>query len=153
MSIFEIEGKKYFVSGGVFVETLPPYKLLSEYFAEDELHKTFNEKFLDSSVKGLDRLNGHQFKSNIDEHCFNINRKCMSGKYEFTPYAEVLQLKGRAKHPRVIGIPTVRDRLVLNQLKNILSHVFSEYVPKTRANTLIHKISREIKRIESTPIH
>lgn len=148
--MFEVDGKKYFLSGGVFVETLPPYKLLLEYFSEDELKKTFNEKFSESSVKGLDRLNGLQFKNNLDEHCSNINRKCMSGQYEFTPYAEVLQLKGRAKHPRVIGIPTVRDRLVLNQLKNVLAHIFSEYVPKTRANTLIHKISREIKQIEET---
>jgi len=72
----------------------------------------------------------------------------MSGQYEFTPYAEVLQLKGRGKPPRVVGIPTIRDRLVLNQLKNILAFVFPEYVPKIRANTLIHKISRGIKTIE-----
>ena len=148
MNIFEIDGKKYFLSGGEVVETLPPYKLLSVFFNTDELKKTFNEKLLASNIKGLDRLNGSQFNNKLDEYCSNINRKCMSGQYVFTPYAEVLQLKGRGKLPRVIGIPSVRDRLVLNQLKNILAHIYPECVPKTRANTLIHKISREIKNIE-----
>lgn len=150
MSIFEIDGKKYFLSGGELVQSLPPYKLLSEFFSEDELKKTFNEKFIESGIKGLDRLNGYQFNNKLEEYCSNINRKCMSGQYEFTPYAEVLQLKGRGKYPRVIGIPTVRDRLVLNQLKNVLAHIFPECIPKTRANTLIHKISREIKLIEES---
>jgi retron-type reverse transcriptase len=147
---FEIDGKKSFLSGGEVVETLPPYKLLSVFCCEEELKKAFAEKILDTGIKGLDRLNGRQFNNKLDEHCSNINRKCMSGKYEFTPYAEVLQLKGRGKPPRVIGIPTVRDRLVLNQLKIILSHIFPECVPKVRANTLIHKISREIKHIEES---
>lgn len=148
MSVFEIGGKKYFLHGGELVQTLPPSKLLSVFFSVGELKKSFNERFLDSGTKGIDRLNGFQFNKNIDEQCSVINRKCLSSQYQFTPYAEVLQLKGRDKYPRVIGIPTIRDRLVLNQLKHILSHTFPEYVPKNRANTLIHKISREIKNIE-----
>lgn len=150
MSVIEIGSNKYFFLNGEFFQTLPPYKLLTEFFSTVELKKTFDEKYLESGTKGLDRLSGNQFNKKIDEYCSNINRKCMSGKYEFTPYAEVLQLKGRGKHPRVIGIPTIRDRLVLNQLKYLLAHTFPEYVPKIRANTLIHKISREIKNIEVT---
>lgn len=150
MNIFEIDGKIHFLLDGKIVQTLPPYKLLSAYISVGELKQTFDEKLLDSGIKGLDRLNGHQFNNKLEEHLSNINRKCMSGQYEFTPYAEVLQLKGRGKLPRVIGIPTVRDRLVLNQLKNILAHIFPECVPKIRANTLIHKISREIKHIEES---
>lgn len=148
MSVFEIGGSSYFLYGGELVQTLPPSKLLSVFVSEIELKKAFNERFLESGTKGIDRLNGFQFNKKIDEQCSIVNRKCMSGQYQFTPYAEVLQLKGRDKNPRVIGIPTIRDRLVLNQLKHILSHIFPEYVPKNRANTLIHKISREIKNIE-----
>lgn len=148
MSVIEISRRKCFFLGGEIVQTQPPYKLLAEFFSAAELEKTFNEKYLESKTKGLDRLNGFQFNNKIVEHCSIINRKCMSGRYEFTPYAEVLQLKGRGKHPRVIGIPTIRDRLVLNQLKHILTYTFPDCAPKNRANTLIHKISREIKNIE-----
>lgn len=148
MSVFEIGGSKYFLYGGELVQTLPPSKLLSVFVSVIELKKAFNDRFLESGTKGIDRLNGFQFNKKIDEQCSVITRKCMSGHYHFTPYAEVLQLKGREKYPRVIGIPTIRDRLVLNQLKQILSHIFPEYIPKNRANTLIHKISREIKSIE-----
>lgn len=90
MSVIEVEGKKYFLFGGEIVSTLPPYKLLSVFYSVGELKKTFNEKYLESGTKGLDRLNGGQFNKKIDEHCSIINRKCMSGQYEFTPYAEVL---------------------------------------------------------------
>lgn len=148
MNIFKIKGVEYFLHNDEIVQSLPPYKLLAIFFSEIELKKTFKEKYLTSGTKGLDRLNGIQFNEKIDEHCSVIKRKCMSGQYAFTPYAEVLQLKGRGKPPRVLGIPSIRDRLVLNQLKRILAHTFSEYVPKTRANTLVHKISRDILHID-----
>jgi len=40
----------------------------------------------------------------------------LNGAYTFSPYKEVLKFKGAAKFPRVISIPTLRDRLVLATL-------------------------------------
>ncbi|ACT48741.1 reverse transcriptase domain-containing protein [Methylotenera mobilis] len=147
MQILEIDNKKYFFNGSQLHETLPPSKLLEVYFSQIELKKIFDNKFKDSKAKGIDRLNGSQFEKQSVNHLKTINKKCLSGTYKFSPYAEVLQLKGRGKSPRLIGIPTLRDRLVLNQLKDVLAHIFPDCVPKTRANTLIHKISREIKQL------
>lgn len=148
MHLIKVGTEKFFFDGTGLVLTLPPYKLLQIFFSKGSLKDTFDAKFLESSTKGLDRLNGFQFNQQLDNHLSIIHRKSLSGTYKFTPYAEVLQLKGRGKKPRVIGIPTIRDRLVLHQLKEILAHIFPECVPKIRANTLIHRISREIKKIE-----
>lgn len=148
MHLIKVGNEKFFLDGTELVLTLPPYKLLQVFFSKSALKDAFDIKFLESSTKGLDRLNGFQFNQRLDNQLSIIHRKSLSGTYKFTPYAEVLQLKGRGKKPRVIGIPTIRDRLVLHQLKEILAHTFPECVPKTRANTLIHRISREIKKIE-----
>lgn len=145
MHIVEIDNIKYFFDGTNLHETLPPYKLLQVFFSKSSLKNIFENKFKESKAKGIDRLNGFQFEKQIESHLKVINKKCLSGTYKFSPYAEVLQLKGRGKSPRLIGIPTLRDRLVLNQIKDVLAHIYPEFVPKTRANTLIHKISREIK--------
>ncbi len=147
MITFKVETNTSFLDYINPLVSLPPYKLLAVLYSEDSLKNVFNSKFVETKTKGIDRLNGFQLSKNLDEHISVINRKCMSGKYQFTPYAEVLRLKGRGKAPRVIGIPTVRDRIVLHQLKDILSYTFPENVPKIRANTVVHKISREIKKI------
>lgn len=148
MHILEIGKEKLFFDGSAFHTTLPPYKLLQAFFSKASIKGVFDDKFASSGTKGIDRLNSFQFSKQLDAHVSIIHRKCLSGTYRFTPYAEVLRLKGRDKNPRLIGIPTVRDRLVLHQLKEILAHTFPECVPKARANTIIHKISREIKKIE-----
>lgn len=148
MITIKLEHAMLFQDGSNPLVGLPPYKLLEALYCEESLKNIFIEKFTETKTKGIDRLNGFQLSKNLDEHISVINRKCMSGKYQFTPYAEVLRLKGRGKAPRVIGIPTVRDRIVLHQLKDILSYTFPENVPKTRANTVVHKISREIYKIE-----
>lgn len=140
-------GDKFFFDGKGFSKSLPPYKLLKCFFSVSALNKTYRDKLEKSPTKGLDRLNGFQFSKQLNGQVSVINKKCLSGKYLFTPFAEVLQLKGRMRHPRLIGIPVVRDRLVLHQLKEVLSHVFPECVPKSRANTLVHDISRHIKSI------
>lgn len=149
MKLVELGGKIFFFDGKTFLKNPPPYKLLAFYYSIGQIEKLFLDKFADTPTKGLDRLNGFQFGKQLGEHARIISKKCLSGKYVFTPYAEVLQQKGRGKEPRVIGVPCIRDRLVLYQLKEILSNVFPECVPKSRANTLIHRISRDIIKIHT----
>jgi hypothetical protein len=51
-----------------------------------------------------------------------------TGSYRFTGYREVLELKGAGKAPRVLSIPTARDRIVLRALAECLTKLF----PHTR---------------------
>lgn len=118
--------------------------LFLQLMEENALISVFESKFANSKSKGVDRLNGFQFANRAPEHLGIAAQKCIDGTYRFTPYLEHLKLKGRAKEPRIIGIPCVRDRVILHQLNVFLAQVFPECVPKNIANSHIRNISTDL---------
>lgn len=118
-------------------------ELFDELFSSESLFKTFNEKFSNSGAKGIDRLNGMQYSLRAQRDLIKTSEKCLNGSFRFSPYLEMLKSKGRGKNPRVISIPTVRDRVVLRQLNIFLCKVFPEYVPKSVASTYIRCLSSD----------
>jgi hypothetical protein len=119
-----------------------PYKLFKSFFTVKSLNNIYKDKFQASLTKGIDRLSGVQFGKQAKFQLKVINKKCLKGEYIFSPYLELLQSKGRGKEPRVLAIPTVRDRIVLYALKEILSQIFPECVPRKLANTYIYEIKK-----------
>ena len=69
---------------------------------------------------GRDRISPKVYEQQFEKEEDLIKEKCISGEYNFSPYNEKLVLKGRGKYPRVISIPTVRDRFVLSLLNRYL---------------------------------
>lgn len=118
--------------------------LFAALFSPEALEAVFHEKFATTTGKGVDRLNGFQFKLNGKAEFQVASTKCLSGRYRFAPYLEVLKTKGRDKKPRLIGIPTVRDRLVLHQLNRFLAAVYPERVPKNVASTYVRQIAADL---------
>lgn len=118
-------------------------ELFDELFSSESLFKTFNEKFSNSGAKGIDRLNGMQYSLRAQRDLIKTSEKCLNGSFRFSPYLEMLKSKGRGKNPRVISIPTVRDRVVLRQLNIFLCKIFPEYVPKSVASTYIRSLSSD----------
>lgn len=121
---------------------LTPYELLKKHFKVSYLEKIYEEKFQFSDSKGIDRINGDQFRKHSKFHIKVVHEKCLQGAYKFSPYLELLKSKGRNKKPRVLAIPTVRDRIVLHALKEILFQIFPECVPTKLANTYVHEIKK-----------
>lgn len=131
--------------------------LLEEKFAIEQLNLIFS-KLKRSSAKGIDRIDIEKFESfkqkkikNSNENLYQeqikvIHNKCRSGEYKFAPYLEKLQSKGRGKEPRVIGIPTVRDRIALYALKEILSTKFDDCVRRKLADTYIYEIKKILEK-------
>lgn len=119
--------------------------LFRELFSPDALHEVFNEKFASTTGKGVDRLNGFQFGINAKRDLSTASLKILSGQFRFSPFLEVLKTKGRDKPPRLIGIPTVRDRVVLHQLNRFLATLYPERVPKNVASTYVREISVDLK--------
>ncbi len=62
-----------------------------------------------------------------------------SGSYRFTPYREILASKGSGRAPRVISIPTVRDRLALKTLSHILHDLYGFSGPEV-AQRLVGRV-------------
>lgn len=118
--------------------------LFSGLFSAAALEAVFKEEFTSTTGKGIDRLNGFQFALDASVQLSTASAKCLTGKYRFSPFLEVLKTKGRDKKPRLIGIPTIRDRVVLHQLNRFLAILYPERVPKNVASTYVRDISIDI---------
>lgn len=112
-----------------------------DYFDKNFLKSYFFEHLLHKDGGGRDGMKATRYKESgmLDKDLPVIHRKCLAGEYPFTPYAEKLMLKGRDKYPRVISIPTIRDRLTLGALHQYLN---AEIGLKFRLNPPAWYISR-----------
>ena len=99
------------------------------HFGEASLKALFNSRIIKSRAVGLDGIRLEAFTNRLDEECALIERKVLSGTYTFTRYREKLILKGATRLPRRISIPTVRDRLALRAICNLLA----EAIPGARS--------------------
>jgi RNA-directed DNA polymerase len=126
--------------------------LFEDLFSHEGLLEVFDEKFRNSTGKGLDRLNGLQFAMRAEDQLSASATRCRLGSYRFAPYLEVLKTKGRTKLPRVIGIPTIRDRVILSQLNKFLATIFHDRVPRNVAAMYVRTIAEDLgkKPIKST---
>ena len=112
--------------------------------------KIFTKKYLRelyfSSVRlratvGIDKINRRTFENNIDENIDIIYRKVRNSTYKFTPYREKLISRGSKKLPRVVSIPTIRDKLTLKALYEVLQATYQNETP------FVHRIINEISMV------
>jgi RNA-directed DNA polymerase len=120
--------------------------LFRHLFSPETLIKAFAERFSKSAGKGIDRRNGFQFTTHAITELTSASEKCLMGTYRFSPYLENLKLKGRNKIPRLIGIPSIRDRVVLHQLNRFLANVFPKCVPRSIASTYVREIALDVAK-------
>ena len=119
--------------------------LFAALFSPGELQVAFEGKLASSTGKRTDRLNGFQFAARSAHELSIASAKCLSAQYRFAPFMETLKTKGRDKLPRVIGVPTIRDRVVLHQLNKFLSAVHPDRVPKNVASTYVRSIAADLQ--------
>lgn len=111
-----------------------------EIFKKENLEELFKENFIDTRTKGIDKLNGLGFLKRKNEFFEAAERKIRLDDYTFSPYVEVLKSKGRNKFPRIISIPTIRDRIVLLAIKEYLHELFPDSINKKLPNSYIRDI-------------
>lgn len=107
----------------------------------------FNEKKLEeiyySSVKfrcaiGIDRVSAKVFENDLKNNISVIRKKSLRGTYSFSQFREKLLSRGAKKLPRVISVPTIRDKLALKALFEVLHSVYGMDAP------FLHKIVKEV---------
>lgn len=118
---------------------------LCKFFEPVRLQRMYDEKVKLHTTVGLDRITQDVFEENLDKNLEVIIRKVKSGTYRFTRYREMLISKGKGKEPRVISIPTIRDKLVLAMLHKILQDSFYEEVNEPLLHSIIGSITKTIK--------
>ena len=108
-------------------------------FSKKRLRPIFSDRIRDSGAVGLDRVRPEALRHRLTDELDVVVRKVRSGSYRFTSYKQKLISKGAASNPRVISIPTARDRIVLRGLCDLLADVFPEAVseiPQVKINAL-----------------
>lgn len=121
-------------------------QLLIKEFESGNLLNIFHDKIKPGSGPGIDGTSVDKFEKEISYHINTINRKIAGFSYNFSPYKTKLISKGPYKFPRKIAKPTIRDKVVLRALYNILIAVYSEQLEK---RTLHKQIGSAIKIYKS----
>lgn len=114
------------------------------YFSPKRLRHIYSDKVKYRATVGMDRTTPQVFEDKLDENLQLISQKVLSGKYKFTRYREVLISKGRGKEPRVISIPTIRDKLALSAYHQFLQSVFAETIQEPLLHTIIGDLTQKV---------
>jgi retron-type reverse transcriptase len=115
-------------------------ELLIEAFSQPKLQEAFDYVSL-KKTRGIDGTTVDKFLENKQDNLDLIKQKCLKGTYKFSPYLQKLQMKGKGKAPRVISIATIRDRVVLHVIKNLLQQAFPESVNRKLPNNYVKSIN------------
>lgn len=99
-------------------------KIFKKTFSKRSLRGVYQDNIRETGAIGLDRARPSKLESRLGADLDIVVKKIRSGKYKFTAYKEKLISKGQGVPPRLISIPTARDRIVLRALCNFLGQVF-----------------------------
>ncbi len=92
-----------------------------EYLDSIDLMSVYTRKILPKRGGGRDNVSPEIYKKTLEKEIDWLRDKLADGSYRFSPYKEKLVLKGKGKPPRVLSLPSVRDRLVLTVLNGYIS--------------------------------
>jgi len=124
---------------------MQPYRIFNKNFKSKNIKKVFEESIRNKPSIGLDGINITVFEKKLDIELDIINRKIMNKTYNFSFYKEKLISKGRNKFPRVISIPTIRDKIVLKLIFNTLSEIYDSELSNEIVHTTINNIIEDIQ--------
>lgn len=117
-------------------------KKYADQFSYANLESCFDKKVVKVKSKGIDKKSANSFKKNKENELKILEKKIQSGTFTFSPYLELLRVKRRDANPRMLSLPTIRDRIVLSTLKEILHIEFSDCVNKSLPNSYIRRVKK-----------
>lgn len=112
----------------------------SDFFNPVNFTRFFEDKLKRKKGGGLDGLTPATFWKHYSKDLNDIANRCLNGTYKFSAYKEKLILKGRDKFPRVLSLPSMRDRLILGVLNQYLQKAFPEAVNNLVPNQYVNDI-------------
>ena len=115
--------------------------LFQKSFSPKLLKQCYIDKIQYRASIGMDNVTPKAFENDLDKNIRIISDNVTSGHYHFTRYREVLISKGRGKEPRVISIPTIRDKLALASYHSFLQNVFHDVVDEPLLHTIVGNIT------------
>lgn len=115
-----------------------------EKYKNDNLKEYYFHQIKFKSAPGIDKINSRLFEKNLSFYINVISSKVIAGTYSFTSYKERLISKDRNKKPRLISIPTIRDKVTLGVLKEILFNAFKSDIDNKLVQTIMSEVIQTI---------
>jgi len=104
-------------------------RYFQKYFSKERLEEIYFQEIRYKAAPGIDRINRRSFEARLAENIDIIYRKVRDGTYHFSQYRQKLLSRGEEKLPRVISIPTIRDKLTQKALSEVLGSVYGSEMP------------------------
>jgi len=115
-----------------------------DYFRVEALREIFKSKISLSQASGKDGIRGNRFKVILENEVEVIERKILKDAYDFTTYKERLISRGSDRSPRQISIPTIRDRLVIRSICELI-HSNIKGATGATPHVLVSEIARRVR--------
>jgi RNA-directed DNA polymerase len=115
-------------------------------FSVSNLKDIFEKDIKNKTGKGIDGISSLQLEKDLHPITTKISDRALNSKYRFSPYIEIVKSKGKGKAPRIISKPTIRDKLALYALKDILHERYDTCIQKQLPNTFIRAIKTLIDK-------
>jgi RNA-directed DNA polymerase len=106
-------------SGAVAVE-----QLLAAVVERKNMWLALKQVERNSGAAGVDNMTVAQLRTYLREHWLRIKEELLAGSYQPQPVLKVEIPKANGKGMRMLGIPTVVDRLIQQALHQVLSPIF-----------------------------
>lgn len=107
-----------------------PSETFRRLTSQRHLRDIFTTHVEKGNVRGRDGIAVSAVAADLTQTAKDISRLCRTGRYHFTTYRQKLILKGPGQYPRELSIPTVRDRVTLRALTELLISTFPESAGK-----------------------
>ncbi len=125
-----------------------PYLVFNNNFKNKNIKKVYENSIKNKPSVGIDGININVFEKKVEEEIKIIHDKIFNQTYNFSFYKEKLISKGRHKYPRVISIPTIRDKIVLKILFNTLNKIYENELSNDLVHTTIDNIINNVRGTE-----
>lgn len=122
------------------------YKVFRQIFTYSSLFEIYYKFIRHKRNVGLDKMTCDVFERNLDTNIESALNNVIDKNYRFTFYKARLISKGREKYPRVISIPSVRDRLILKSIHLLLARVYEDDTKNELVHTLISRLKTKISK-------
>ncbi|ACQ69767.1 reverse transcriptase domain-containing protein [Exiguobacterium sp. AT1b] len=123
------------------------FKLFNKKFTKKYIESKYDFYISNNTASGIDKLQKKKFDLIKNDQIQVIVNKVRSGTYKFTFYKENLIIKNRDSLPRMISIPTLRDRIVMKVLHEILRDTFK--IELKLVQSVIKKLTEESTKYDS----
>jgi RNA-directed DNA polymerase len=131
-------------------------KLLERILSSDNMHRAWKQVKKNKGAAGVDRMSIDEMPESLREHWTEIRESVMEGRYQPSPVWRV-EIPKPTGGVRVLGIPTVLDRLIQQAIAQVLTEIcdpdFSESSFGFRPGRSAHDAIYQVREVHQSVLH